>query len=49
MLSRQEETRALWHDIKKYTLAVEALVADNQINKARDEFQNIQSAYEKIK
>lgn len=49
MLSRQEETRALWHDIKKYTLAVEALVADNQINKARDEFQNIESAYEKIK
>ena len=49
MLSRQEETRALWHDIKKYTLAVEALVADNQINKARDEFHNIESAYEKIK
>lgn len=37
LIQSQEETRSLWHDIKKYMLAMENLVASNKQDKAVSE------------
>lgn len=42
IVSRQEETRALWHDIKKYVFAMEALASErknDQMNRLYEEVQ----------
>lgn len=41
VIERQEETRALWHDIKKYLLAMESLAQNG-------EHTELQAAYEEI-
>ena len=48
MTSRQEETRALWHDIKKYVSAMETMVASDKTNEAQKCFEEIREKYEKI-
>lgn len=48
MLQRQEETRSLWHDIKKYILAVECLIAENNTSEAKSQFQKILGSYNQI-
>ncbi len=48
MTSRQEETRALWHDIKKYVSAMEAMVASDKTEEAEKCFQEIREKYEKL-
>ena len=49
ILHRQEETRALWHDIKKYMIAMETLVNSKNIPKAKEEFSKVESAFNQIK
>ena len=48
MTSRQEETRALWHDIKKYVSAMETMVASDKTDEAQKCFAEIREKYEKI-
>ena len=48
MTSRREETRALWHDIKKYVSAMEAMVASDKTEEAEKCFQEIREKYEKL-
>lgn len=49
MLQRQEETRSLWHDIKKYVLAIETLIAENKTKDAKSQTKQIINAYEQIR
>lgn len=42
MIKRQEETRALWHDMKKYLLAMETLAQSGEPNQ-------LQATYEEIR
>lgn len=49
MLQRQEETRSLWHDIKKYVLAIETLIAENKTKDAKLQTKQIIDAYEQIR
>lgn len=49
MLQRQEETRSLWHDIKKYVLAIETLIAENKTKDAKSQTKQIIDAYEQIR
>lgn len=46
---RQEETRALWHDIKKYTAAMQAVAAQNDSEQLRQIAQAAEDAYERVK
>lgn len=48
METKQEETRSLWHDMKKYLLAIEALVAENQTESAKQEIQKLRTSYENV-
>lgn len=48
MTSRQEETRALWHDIKKYVSAMETMVASDNTDEAKRCFEEIREKYEKV-
>lgn len=45
VLERQEETRRLWHDIKKYVASVESLVCSENREEARKCLEDIQSAF----
>jgi len=45
VIERQEETRALWHDIKKHLLAMDALVQSGEYDKLRETYQEIQESY----
>lgn len=49
LLHRQEETRSLWHDIKKYMLAMENLVNDNNLKEARNEFSAIETSFQNLR
>lgn len=46
--SRQEETRALWHDIKKYVSAMETMVNSDKTAEAERCFAEIREKYEGI-
>lgn len=46
--ARQEETRALWHDIKKYVSAMETMVASDKTSEAEKCFAEIRAKYERI-
>lgn len=46
---RQEETKALWHDIKKYTAAMQAVAAQNDSEQLRQIAQAAADAYERVK
>ncbi len=46
--ARQEETRALWHDIKKYVSAMETMVNSDRTADAEKCFAEIREKYERI-
>lgn len=48
MLARQEETRTLWHDIKKYFSAIEAMVKTERSTDAEECFHKIESKFNQI-
>lgn len=48
ILERQEETRSLWHDIKKYMASMEALVDSKNKEEAQQCLDSIQSAFSEI-
>ena len=48
-LEKQQETKALWHDIKKYTAAMQAVAAQNDSEQLRQIAQAAEDAYERVK
>ena len=48
METKQEETRSLWHDMRKYLLAIETLVAEDQTESAKQEIQKLRASYENV-
>lgn len=48
IVERQEETRSLWHDIKKYIASMEALVDNANKEEAQQCLDSIQTAFSKI-
>lgn len=49
LLEKQQETKALWHDIKKYTAAMQAVAAQNDSEQLRQIVQAAADAYERVK
>lgn len=49
LLEKQQETKALWHDIKKYTAAMQAAAAQNDSEQLRQIAQAAEDAYERVK
>lgn len=49
LLEKQQETKALWHDIKKYTTAMQAVAAQNDSEQLRQIAQAAAYAYERVK
>ena len=49
LLEKQQETKALWHDIKKYTAAMQAVAAQNDSDQLRQIAQAAEDAYERVK
>lgn len=49
LLEKQQETKALWHDIKKYTAAMQAVAAQNNSEQLRQIAQAAADAYERVK
>lgn len=49
LLDKQQETKALWHDIKKYTAAMQAVAAQNDSEQLRQIAQAAEDAYERVK
>lgn len=49
LLEKQQETKALWHDIKKYTAAMQAVAAQNDSEHLRQIAQAAADAYERVK
>lgn len=49
LLEKQQETKALWHDIKKYTTAMQAVAAQNDSEQLRQIAQAATDAYERVK
>lgn len=49
LLEKQQETKALWHDIKKYTAAMQAVTAQNDSEQLRQIAQAAADAYERVK
>lgn len=48
IMERQEETRRLWHDIKKYMASMESLVANENREEAQKCLEQIQSVFSGI-
>lgn len=49
LLEKQQETKALWHDIKKYTAAMQAVASQNDSEQLRQIAQAAEDAYERVK
>lgn len=49
LLEKQQETKALWHDIKKYTAEMQAVAAQNDSEQLRQIAQAAEDAYERVK
>lgn len=49
LLEKQQETKALWHDIKKYTAAMQAVAAQNDSEQLRQIAQAAEDTYERVK
>ena len=49
LLEKQQETKALWHDIKKYITAMQAVAAQNDSEQLRQIAQAAADAYERVK
>lgn len=49
LLEKQQETKALWHDIKKYIAAMQAVAAQNDSEQLRQIAQAAADAYERVK
>lgn len=47
-IARQEESRVLWHDMKKHMLAMEALVADNRSLEAADHLTSLKKSLQHL-
>ena len=47
VMERQEETRRLWHDIKKYILSIEALAEDGKTDEIRGCFASMFEPFQK--
>ena len=47
-MARQEETRSLWHDMKKYMASVEALIANENREEAQRCLEGIYSAFSEL-
>ena len=45
LLKRQEETRSLWHDIKKYMAATESLISQDKLGDAQKCLSDVHSAF----
>ena len=45
LLARQEETRSLWHDIKKYMAATESLISQDKLKDAQKCLSDVHSAF----
>lgn len=45
IISRQNESRALWHDIKKYMLAMENLVSEGNHSEAQEQFLSLKNKF----
>ena len=45
VISRQDESRALWHDIKKYMLAMENLVSESNQLEAANQLSNLKNKF----
>jgi hypothetical protein len=48
LLERQEETRALWHDIKKYMAVMEDLVSESNQEEAQSCFAQVQASFSQV-
>ncbi|MBP3538784.1 MAG: GHKL domain-containing protein [Oscillospiraceae bacterium] len=48
LMARQEETRSLWHDMKKYMASVEALIANENREEAQRCLEGIHSAFSEL-
>ncbi|MCL2152068.1 MAG: GHKL domain-containing protein [Oscillospiraceae bacterium] len=48
VIKDREETRALWHDVKKHITAIEAIVGVGDINAANIEYDAIRQAFDKL-
>lgn len=48
IMERQEETRSLWHDMKKYMASMEALIDNENPEEAQQCLDNIQSVFSEI-
>lgn len=48
MLDRQEETRALWHDIKKYFVAMKTLAESHRTDEMDACFREIEEKFERV-
>lgn len=48
LMARQEETRSLWHDMKKYMASVEALIANENREEAQRCLEGIYSAFSEL-
>lgn len=48
VLKNREETRALWHDLKKYITAIEALIESGDNQNAKVEYEQIRQVYNEI-
>ena len=44
----REETRALWHDVKKYITAIETLVESGEIQHAVNEYNHIRQVFDEV-
>lgn len=47
-IARQEESRVLWHDMKKHMLAMEALIADNRSSEAADNLTSLKESLQHL-
>ncbi|WP_455720718.1 ATP-binding protein [Agathobacter sp.] len=48
VISRQDESRALWHDIKKYMLAMENLVSKNDQSEAQNQLTTLKNKFSNL-
>lgn len=48
VISRQDEFRALWHDIKKYMLAMENLVSKNDQSEAQNQLTTLKNKFSNL-
>lgn len=48
VIKDREETRALWHDVKKYVTAIEAMILSGNTDAAKKEYEAMHQAFNKL-